>query len=611
MRFSQVNGVRIPKGSAKEIRHNGKTLWNNIRARYVSLGDSIAAGHTINDEWDDNYGEGSQYGKNGNTQTVIVPGCYTDLIHTELMQRYGGTVNATSFARSGDRVDDLMEKLDHDVVKNAIAKANYVTVCIGANDVLEPAMSHLEEYINAGDSALAEIASIVEANLATLNDDTAATSYTALFNKLAAINPNAKYIFTTIYNPYKYLWLDEGKDGFFSPVLNSIPQMTILGFEVDELIKNELLSMDAVEMLFDRVNGLNDWAEKYVTQLNTVLRNKISAYQTTNANFLLAETKTLYEVFPDRPVTAEKHYNDLVSVEYTSGYDTAKMDWGRLWEGSNAATFWLDLATEYVGSNGLDIDGFASDLVGQMIEKVIVPDIDPHPEEYGHYVLKRSFEDVLGMQSLDRYTIVFNSNGGIGSMEAQSVVGVDGLPAFVNIKTNEFAAETEGYYLNSWNTAVDGSGTAYSNGQLVGISGDMTLYAQWSNIYAIAYKHTNKTELYTDDETGHMECYNLYINGELMPKLGKFSEGNSPTYYVPYGTTVRVVVSNYNPTELTYDDCDCDIYWNGANVASGYRGTEYTFALNCNVLVDFQWKIAGSLVTLDAQSWEDCYITTI
>ena len=51
---------------------------------YVSLGDSIAAGHTINSEWASDYGEGSQYGKNGNTSTVIVPNSYTDLIQKEL-----------------------------------------------------------------------------------------------------------------------------------------------------------------------------------------------------------------------------------------------------------------------------------------------------------------------------------------------------------------------------------------------------------------------------------------------------------------------------------------------------------------------------------------------
>lgn len=405
MRFSQVSGIRIPKGSAKAIRYKGETLWDYIRARYVSLGDSIAAGHMITDDWEKDYGRESQYwnkiGENTfrTEPTVIIPNTYTDLIHKDLKKRYRGTVNATSFAQSGDTVATLMEKLDHTVVRNAIAKANYVTVCIGANDALTPCLENLDRYINGGAAVLDEIAAIIENNLAVLNDDSNGRSYTALFNKLAAINPNAKYVFTTIYNPYKYLWLEEGTDGFFKPMLDTIPQMTILGWEIDEDIKNSLLSNSTVQLLFDRVNGLCDWAEIRVNRINEILRNKVVAYQAINPNFLLAETKAVFDTYPDRPVPADVHYNDLVNVEYTRGYNTALMNWGRLWNsvGKTREQFWKDLAWKHVSWSGFDVDGFWNEAVALTIEKVIVPDVDPHPEEYGHIVLKRVFEDELGI----------------------------------------------------------------------------------------------------------------------------------------------------------------------------------------------------------------------
>lgn len=440
MKFSDVNAVRIPK-SAKRIRHNGKVIWQPISARYVSLGDSIAAGHAINDAWEKNYGTRSQYGNNGNTKTAIVPGCYTDLIHKDLITTLGGNVNLTSFAKSGDRVDDLIRMLDQDRVRTAVAKADYVTLCIGANDVLEPALSHLEEYINVGSLASAE--AVIETNFAALSDDNNAYSYKALFDKLSAINPDAKFVFTTVYNPYKYLWLDEDRNGFFAPVLNTIPQMNLdvdkyiedmflggkdlayyditkwkwvaieLDFDLDNLIKDGLLLTPIVQKLFDRVNGLCDWAERYVNRLNELLRSKINAYKAVNPNFFVAETKAAFDTYPDRPMAGDVHYNDLVNVEFTRGYNTATMDWGALWRdryGESAAgiaQYWTDLAWKYLHfSNGFpswnvadyvsfDLNGFAVDLVTQTIEKVIVPNVDPHPEEHGHRVLKGTFENAF------------------------------------------------------------------------------------------------------------------------------------------------------------------------------------------------------------------------
>lgn len=608
MKFSQVNDVRIPSGSAIRIRHGDKVLWSPASARYVSLGDSIAAGHTINSAWAEDYGTGSQYGNNGNTQTAIVPNSYTDLIHKDLVSLYGGTVSATSFAKSGDRVDDLIAMLDHDVVNRAIAKADYVTVCIGANDVLEPALSQLEDYINAGDSALQEIQAVVDANLAVLADDTNANSYTALFNKLSAINPDAKYVFMTVYNPYRYLHIDEGNYGFFSPLLNMIPDINMFGFDIDGIIKNGLLSTDAVELLYDRVNNLPAWAENNVTQLNAILRSKISAYQSVNPNFMLAEAKTLYDVFPDRPISATKHYNDLVSVEYTSGYDTAQMEWDRLWEGSNAASYWWDLATRHTSASGLDIGGLASDLIAQTVEKVIVPDVDPHPEEYGHYALKRSFADAFGIQPLEYYRITYDANGGAGAMETQVIPTIDGLPSFITLLPNAFTPATEGYYVAGWNTERDGSGIPYNLNMYVGIAGIHTLYAQWSNIYYVRYRHTNKTVIFPDNEnTGHQECYALGIAGEQMRKLGRFYDDPGDTYAVPYGTYVDVMVTDYT-NGIAYKDKDATIYYNGASQASG-QPAHWGFNLTSNVDIDFQWKIAGSLVTFNAQSWWDCYIT--
>lgn len=423
---------------------------------YVSLGDSIGAGHTINADWETNYGERSQYWYKISDNvyrtepTVIVDGSYTDLIRKNLANQYGMKydVSATSFARSGDTVKDLLAKLDHAVVRKAISKAKIVTICIGANDALQPALHNLEDYINTGN--IDTINSIVENNISVLNDDSSAYSYKALLDKLNAINPRAKYVFTTIYNPYKYLWIDEGQNGFFAPLLSTIPQMNLdidgaiedmfniddLGYyditklkwvsidleaDLDSLIKNGILATTPFQTLFSRVNGLCDWSEKFVEGtssfdgINRVLRSKIAEYKNVNPNFFVAETKALFDTYKDRPEPAEIHYNDLVSVEYTRGYDTAQMDWGALWRGSDATTFWTNLAWKHLHFASYDrilelmasmsfnvwdyvsfnMAGFAEELVDLIVQRVIVPDVDPHPETYGHVVLRNSFMDAI------------------------------------------------------------------------------------------------------------------------------------------------------------------------------------------------------------------------
>lgn len=441
--FSKVRWFKQPEGTVVTMTDSiGKVLWRapvpqTYPINYVSLGDSIAAGHTIDSNWEKRYGTGSQFGVNGNTKTTIVPGCYTDILHKHMVAIYGAeNVKATSFARSGERVQDMIPKLDNVYVRDALAKAHIVTICIGANDVLEPAMSNLGEYINTG--SLATIQQEVEANLANLADDSSSTSYRALFDKLHEINPTARYTFMTVYNPYKYLWLEEGRNGFFAPLLNTIPEMNIdvdkviedmflggkdlayfdilkwkwvaieLEIDVDGMIKDGLLNIPIVQQLFDRVNGLCDWSEQFVTRLNTVMKEAVARYQAShNSHFSVVEAKAAFDLFPDRQGSdSVVEYNDLVNVEYTRGYNTATMDWGSLWRdqyGDNVEQYWQDLAWKHLHFQNsepwvnFDLAGLAADLVTQMISKVITPDVDPHPEHGGQQVLARAFGNGIGL----------------------------------------------------------------------------------------------------------------------------------------------------------------------------------------------------------------------
>lgn len=620
---------------------------------YVSFGDSIAAGHLINNDWNNApyYGHLSQYGQTlpnaskPNDTTLIVEDTYTDLTHKYLENDYGvGNVETISFARSGSRVkkpnseyQSLTEIMNHEGVKDALSKADIVTICIGANDILEPATGkYLTPYLTEGID-LAPLEAEVEDSLRILYDDNHDYSYKVLFDKINnLVNPEAKVVFTTIYNPLKYLhlqkgsWDNEYQDSFFAPLLNSIPQVTVLGYELDMELKKGLLTTPAFERLFSRINVLGAWAEKYIDTngtsvngekwigLNNVIRQKVVEYQKTNPNFLVAETKNLFDSVPDREEKCSLHYNDLVNTQVTKGYNANDLEWSNLWEekyglGAEARkSYWTDLITKYfnISSLSFDYNGLADEIMPDVLMKVLYPAVDVHPRKDGHYVMMRSFADSLGWKSLDRYSITYNANGGNNYMNVQEVLGVDSIPAFIKLNANAFSPQ-QGYYFTGWNTKPDGSGTSYSNNQLISITSNLVLYAQWSNIYTVRYVHTNQTNSMSNSETGHKECYALWIDGAEMPKFGSFDSGSTTEYRLAYGTPVGVIAKHYKPSGLeglAYGDVNCRVLWNDNVVSSGTGQATYDFTVTGNLTIDFRWKL--DISTGKIKDWEDCHITT-
>lgn len=70
------------------------------------------------------------------------------------------------------------------------------------------------------------------------------------------------------------------------------------------------------------------------------------------------------------------------------------------------------------------------------------------------------------------HTVTFNANTGTGSMSAQTA------STTTNLTNNAFAKT--GCTFAGWNTAANGSGTTYSDGQAYSFAADLVLYAQWN-----------------------------------------------------------------------------------------------------------------------------------
>ena len=84
----------------------------------------------------------------------------------------------------------------------------------------------------------------------------------------------------------------------------------------------------------------------------------------------------------------------------------------------------------------------------------------------------------ISIPALAPATITFNANGGSGTVPSaiSTYVGVANT-----IPSNSLTRT--GYTFNGWNTASNGSGTAYATGSTITPTGDVTLYAQWKTTY--------------------------------------------------------------------------------------------------------------------------------
>ncbi len=201
------------------------------------------------------------------------------------------------------------------------------------------------------------------------------------------------------------------------------------------------------------------------------------------------------------------------------------------------------------------------------------------------------------------HTITFDANGGIGEMQPQ--IFMQGV--MQSIDSNIFAKED--YWFAGWNTAADGTGISYSNTQIITISMDMTLYAQWIALTGQQNGHTwvnlglpsgtlwatcnvgaNNPEDYGNyyawGETSPKNTYNwntyIYCNGDYNT-LTKYC--NSTIYgFSNAVTTVEQLLASDDAASVNWGNgwqtpsCDemqelvdnCSIAWASQNGVNGY-----------------------------------------
>lgn len=142
------------------------------------------------------------------------------------------------------------------------------------------------------------------------------------------------------------------------------------------------------------------------------------------------------------------------------------------------------------------------------------------------YVWQPEVAEKVGLEDLtytavwtaNAYTVSFHANGGEGAMDAQSLT----YDTQAALSANAFTRA--GYTFTGWNTARDGSGTAYTGGQtvvnLTAVNGGtVTLYAQWSlDTYTITYKNADGSTITNwADGVTRVERYNVNDSTITLP----------------------------------------------------------------------------------------------
>ncbi len=300
---------------------------------YVALGDSIARGYGVDLKTVSYAEDGTRsatfdpsfYQDDGTAN--FAPRTYTAQLRDLLLQN--STVDgAYNFARSGDDCGDLLDFIhefcnadgtvkDPDKPNSRYAAltnaqifaimqdAKVVSVCIGANNVLGPALELLPKYMAdevTYEAMEASMRAALEGNGTTTGLE---ADMNALLPRLQALCPEAEIVFTTVYNPYKIMEFGEG----------------MLFLQMMGIIKDAAVKLERTEQLSEIcIAGGKDSTGAELIGINAILEKTVKAFsETAGGRFHIVDAKARFDAALEED---GGHYCDYVNTDM--GLLTAK-----------------------------------------------------------------------------------------------------------------------------------------------------------------------------------------------------------------------------------------------------------------------------------------------
>ena len=213
------------------------------------------------------------------------------------------------------------------------------------------------------------------------------------------------------------------------------------------------------------------------------------------------------------------------------------------------------------------------------------------------------------------YTVVFDANGGAGTMASQKI------SRDVEVALSQNAFTNSGYAFMGWNTSADGSGTSYADKAAVKNLADaddsITLYATWEKLKTVSFDANGGAGTMMSAVADVTGAYTLPANGFTAPDGKRFKAWSVNGTERAVGDIITLteditVSAVWTETEVSNDDWSWYAAWlmlynskfsvtasatEGGNVTpAGISSVQYSKDITYTITPDKGYEIKSVLV---------------
>jgi uncharacterized repeat protein (TIGR02543 family) len=153
------------------------------------------------------------------------------------------------------------------------------------------------------------------------------------------------------------------------------------------------------------------------------------------------------------------------------------------------------------------------------------------------------------------YTVMYTANGGSGTAPSEQTVNASSSVTVAGQGSLTYSGRT----FSGWNTNSAGTGTAYTVGASLTVSGDITLYAQWTTItYTVTYNANGGSGTAPSEQTVNAGSSvtvagqgSLTYSGKTFSGWNTSSSGTGTAYTAGASLTVSENITLYAQWERT------------------------------------------------------------